>query len=116
MTSPPPKLLCIKARLTDRITINTKMIAICPVTKTLDNYSITIEYKPSCDERDGCTYIELKSLREYLDSFRDRAIYHEDLINELLKDIQDSCDPEELRIVLNSEYMGGIRYTVELTA
>ncbi|MGC8597048.1 MAG: hypothetical protein ACP5NY_03915 [Thermocladium sp.] len=106
---------CIKAKLTDRVTINTKMIAMCPVTNTIDNYSVTIEYKPNCEDPEGCQYIELKSLREYLDSFRDRLIYHEDLINELLKTIQETCDPDELRIVLNSEYMG-MRYTIELNA
>jgi len=95
-------LKTIKLSLVDRVSITAKMEAICPVTKTVDKYDITIEYVPNSNG----IYIELKSLRKFLDSYKRREIYHEDLANEIAKYIYEIAKPKKLSIKLESNYVG----------
>ncbi|MCG2863212.1 MAG: hypothetical protein L7H10_02040 [Vulcanisaeta sp.] len=99
------------ARPVDRVELEAEFTAICPVDNTVDNYLIRIMYKPRCDN-DRCMYLELGSFREFLDSFKNRAVYHEDLINEVMDEIVRSINPAELSITLVSNYRG-IRYVIE---
>jgi len=91
----------INAKPVDKVIIVAKLKAICPITKTIDNYQLTIEYIP-----DDGKYIELKSLREYLDSFDGKEIFHEDLANELATTIYRTIKPKSLTLKLESEYLG----------
>lgn len=53
--------------------------SICPMTGAPDFGELTVRYVP-----DGKLY-ELKSLRDYLSGFRDRAILQEEVVNEVLE-------------------------------
>ena len=55
--------------------------SICPLTDAPDFGELTIRYVP-----DGKLY-ELKSLRDFLTSFRERKIFQEEVVNEVLEQL-----------------------------
>ncbi len=54
------------------------------------------------------TVIELKSLKHYLQQFRDKIISYERLINVIYDDIVSTYSPDRLRIVMVFNPRGGI--------
>jgi 7-cyano-7-deazaguanine reductase len=76
--------------------------AVCPKTGQPDFGTIVISYVP------GATCIELKSLKLYLFSFRDRGIFYEHSINTMLDDLVEACRPRRMRVVGNFTPRGGI--------
>lgn len=80
---------------------------ICPKTGLPDFAEIIIEYRP----KNQC--IELKSLKEYIMFFREVGIFHEHLVNLMLKDIAQACDPMEMTITGIFNARGGIQTTVQ---
>ena len=56
----------------------------------------------------GKKVIELKSLKFYLNHFRDKIISYERLINVIYKDLMNVYKPVRLRIVLETNPRGGI--------
>jgi 7-cyano-7-deazaguanine reductase len=55
-----------------------ELTSICPLTGAPDFGELTIRYVP------GEKLFELKSLRDYLTGFRDRRIFQEEVVNEVL--------------------------------
>jgi 7-cyano-7-deazaguanine reductase len=80
--------------------------ALCPITGQPDFATIRITYVP--DER--C--LELKSLKLYLHSFRNRGVFHEAVTNEMLDHLVGSCAPRRMRIVGDFRVRGGINTVV----
>lgn len=80
--------------------------ALCPLTGQPDFATIRITYVP--DER--C--LELKSLKLYLQSFRDRGVFHEAVTNEMLDHLVTSCRPRRMRIVGDFRVRGGVSTVV----
>src|SRR3954471_4423240 len=76
--------------------------AVCPKTGQPDFGTILITYVP------GATCVELKSLKLYLFSYRDRGIYYEHSINTMLDDLVEACRPRRMRVVGNFTPRGGI--------
>ncbi len=78
---------------------------ICPKTGLPDFATLVITYVPDrlC--------LELKSLKEYILFFRDVGIFHEHVVNKMLKDFSRACRPKSMEIkgVFNSR--GGIQTT-----
>lgn len=92
------------------LTINIpEFTCICPKTGLPDFATLQIEYRPVKD----C--LELKSLKEYLMFFRDIGIFHEHVVNKLLKDCVEACKPEwmVIRGIFNAR--GGIQTTAVAT-
>ena len=79
---------------------------ICPVTGFPDFATITIKYQP----RDYC--VELKSLKLYINQFRDRGIFHEDVSNVILDDLLELLDPWTMEIVGDFSMRGNIKTIV----
>ena len=79
---------------------------VCPKTGLPDFASLELSYVP--DKR--C--LELKSVKEYLLAFRNRGIFHENVVNKVLDDIVAAIAPRRARLtgVFNSR--GGIQTTV----
>ena len=76
-----------------RITIRCpEFTSMCPRTGQPDFGEIIIEYCP--DRR--C--IELKSLKFYMQSYRDRGIFYEALTNEILDDLSSACRPRWMKV------------------
>jgi len=79
---------------------------LCPKTGQPDFATLKLEYVP--DER--C--VELKALKLYIWSFRDRGTFHEAVTNEILEDLVGATSPRFLRLTAEFNVRGGIYTTV----
>ena len=81
--------------------------SVCPKTGLPDFAVLTLTYMP----RGRC--LELKSLKEYLFSYRNLGIFQENIVNQVLEDVVKACDP--VWAVVKGEFRprGGIGTTVE---
>jgi 7-cyano-7-deazaguanine reductase len=92
------------------ITINfeiTEFTAICPFSDFPDFATIRLQYVPN----QRC--IELKSLKLYINSFRDIKIFHEHVINVILEDFVAACDPLRVNIEGDFHVRGNIKTVVK---
>lgn len=64
----------------------------CPFSGYPDFAKIQLTYVPN--ER----VVELKALKLYINSFRDRYISHEESVNQILDDLVEACDPLSMTI------------------
>ena len=74
----------------------------CPITKAPDFYTLKIKYKP------GDRFIESKSLKLYLRTFREEGAFIETLVRQIEDDIIDACKPEFILVELEMAPRGGI--------
>ena len=76
--------------------------SVCPKTGQPDFGEIIIEYCPDklC--------IELKSLKFYMQSYRNKGIFYEALTNEILDELVDNCKPRWMKITSKFTARGGI--------
>ena len=79
---------------------------LCPKTGQPDFGTINISYIP--DKK--C--IELKSLKLYIYSYRDKGSFHEAVTNKILEDFVKSCDPQYVSITGDYNVRGGIKTIV----
>jgi 7-cyano-7-deazaguanine reductase len=79
---------------------------LCPKTGQPDFATLKLEYVP--DER--C--VELKSLKLYIWSFRDRGAFHEAVTNEILHELAAATAPRFLRLTAEFNVRGGIYTTI----
>lgn len=79
---------------------------VCPKTGQPDFATLLIEYVP--DNR--C--VELKSLKLYIWSFRDKGVFHEAVTNQILDDLVAVLTPRFMRITAEFNVRGGIYTTV----
>ena len=81
--------------------------SLCPKTGQPDFATIVVEYIPDrfC--------IELKSLKLYLNSFRDDGIYFESVTNRILDDLVKVCKPRYMLVTAEFNVRGGISSVVE---
>jgi 7-cyano-7-deazaguanine reductase len=79
---------------------------VCPKTGLPDFASLELTFSP--DKK--C--LELKSFKEYLLCYRNRGIFHENVVNKVLDDVVKAVKPRRARLtgVFNSR--GGIQTTV----
>jgi 7-cyano-7-deazaguanine reductase len=80
--------------------------SLCPNTGQPDFGTITFTYTPAR----RC--VELKSLKLYLQRFRDQGIFYEQVINRLLDDFVAACQPQRCRVAGAFTPRGGITTTV----
>ena len=76
--------------------------SVCPKTGQPDFGEIVIEY---CPEK-RC--IELKSLKFYMQSYRNQGIFYESLTNEILDDLTGACGPRWMKVTARFTPRGGI--------
>jgi 7-cyano-7-deazaguanine reductase len=79
---------------------------LCPRTGQPDFATLELEYIPDrlC--------VELKSLKLYIWSFRDRGAYHEAVTNEILGALVSAVEPRYMRLAARFNVRGGITTTV----
>jgi len=79
---------------------------LCPRTGQPDFATLDLEYVPDrlC--------VELKSLKLYIWSFRDRGAYHEAVTNEIADHLQATLQTRFLRLAARFNVRGGIYTTV----
>ena len=79
---------------------------LCPRTGQPDFATLELEYVPEA------TCIELKSLKVYIWSFRDRGAFHEAVTNEILDHLVDAVAPRFMRLTARFNVRGGIYTSV----
>jgi 7-cyano-7-deazaguanine reductase len=80
---------------------------LCPMTAQPDFAEILITYVPDA------FLVELKSLKIYLNSYRDRGIFHEEAVNAILDDFVKTIRPRRVSVVGTFNVRGGIHTTVK---
>jgi len=80
--------------------------AICPFSDFPDFAVIKLKYVPN----ERC--IELKSLKLYINSFRNVKVFHEHVINMILDDFVKACDPLRAEIEGDFHVRGNIKTVV----
>ena len=80
--------------------------SVCPKTGQPDFGEILITYTP----RAAC--IELKSLKYYLQAYRNQGIFYEAVTNRILDDLVSACQPKRMRVTGTFTPRGGISTTV----
>ena len=83
--------------------------SVCPKTGQPDFGTIHITYVP--DER--C--VELKSLKLYLQSYRQRGIFYEAATNVILDHLVSACAPRRMTVVGDYSARGGIATKVTVS-
>jgi len=79
---------------------------LCPLTGQPDFAHIVIDYVP--DKRN----VELKSLKQYMWSFRDEGAFHEAVSNRILDELVAALSPRFMRLTARWYVRGGIFTTV----
>jgi 7-cyano-7-deazaguanine reductase len=80
--------------------------SLCPKTGQPDFGTITITYTP------GKLCVELKSLKLYLQRFRNEGIFYEQVVNRLLDDFAAACRPLRCKVAGVFTPRGGITTSV----
>jgi len=80
--------------------------SLCPKTRQPDFGEIEIEYVPDrlC--------VELKSLKLYLQGFRDQGVYYEDAVNRILDDLVSAVGPRRMSITGRFSPRGGMHSVI----
>ncbi len=79
---------------------------LCPRSGFPDFANIYIRYVPD----QWC--VELKSLKLYINKFRNDKIFHEDVTNRILEDLVDLLDPWEIEVVGDFNVRGNIKTVI----
>lgn len=81
--------------------------SLCPKTGQPDFATIEIEYIPDklC--------IELKSLKLYLNSYRNDGVFFESVTNRILDDLVKICSPRYMLVTAEFNVRGGISSVIE---
>ncbi len=85
--------------------------SLCPKTGHPDFGVITIRFEPR-PASGGGTCVELKSLKLYLQSFRNEGAFYEKVTNLIRDDIAALMNPTWLRVRTDWKGRGGIRSTI----
>lgn len=87
----------------------TEFTATCPITGQPDFGTIRISYVP--DRK--C--VELKSLKLYLQAYRNQGIFYEDVTNRILDDLVRALRPRSMTVEGDFHVRGGISSVVRAT-
>lgn len=80
--------------------------ALCPRSGFPDFGVIHIKYQP----KEKC--IELKSLKLYINAFRNKRIFHEGAVNLILSDLVKACQPWSMEVVGDFNVRGNIKTVI----
>ena len=83
-----------------------ELTSMCPVTGQPDFATITVTYVPDklC--------VEMKSLKLYFYSFRNKGIFYEAVVNQILDDLVAATKPRSMTVVGDFAVRGGTAGTV----
>ncbi len=80
----------------------------CPFSGYPDFATIYVSYVPH--ER----VVELKAIKLYINSYRDRYISHEEVVNQILDDLVAACNPLEMTVKGDFTPRGNVHTVVEV--
>jgi 7-cyano-7-deazaguanine reductase len=81
----------------------------CPFSGYPDFAVLRLLYQP------GPRVLELKALKLYVNSFRDRAISHEEVANRILDDLVAACDPRWMELQADFNPRGNVHTVVRVS-
>ena len=86
--------------------VNEEFTSVCPKTGLPDFGIITVNYIPNklC--------LELKSLKYYFLDFRNKGIFYEAVVNQILDDLVAACQPRYMEVVGEFSTRGGMNSVV----
>jgi len=87
----------------------TEFTCFCPLTNQPDFANIRIAYKAKA------LCVESKSLKLYLETFRNTGVFHEHLAYDIANDFMEALDPEFVRVEVNFNVRGGIAISATCT-
>ncbi len=82
---------------------------LCPRSGYPDFATIKVTYVPNKK------VVELKALKLYLNSFRDRSISHEDVTNVIFDTLKKSLKPRSLEVVGDFNVRGNVKTVIRVT-
>lgn len=82
--------------------------SLCPRSGYPDSGSIIIDYYPDK------LIVELKSIKLYVNSFRNKPISHEGVTNEIFNKLWEEVKPKSLRVIGDFMRRGGVKTVVTL--
>ena len=80
--------------------------SVCPKTGQPDHGELTFEYVPDK------LMVELKSLKMYLQQFRNEGIFYENVTNSIFDDFVNVVQPKKAKLVARFTPRGGISSTI----
>ncbi|NBT59447.1 NADPH-dependent 7-cyano-7-deazaguanine reductase QueF [bacterium] len=80
--------------------------ALCPRSGFPDFGIIRIKYEPKA----SC--VELKSLKLYINSYRNQRIFHEGAVNKILTDLVEACSPWSMSVEGDFNVRGNIKTVI----
>jgi 7-cyano-7-deazaguanine reductase len=86
---------------------NPEYTSMCPKTGLPDFGTITIQYRP--DKQ--C--LELKSLKMYIQEYRNLGIFYENAVNRILRDVVAACQPITAKVIGDFTARGGMHSRIE---
>lgn len=88
--------------------------SLCPKTGQPDIGTVTVRFSPRAAKAGGLC-VELKSLKLYLQSFRNEGIFYEAVTNRIRDDLAAAMNPAWMVVKTDWKVRGGIRSTVRAT-
>ena len=82
---------------------------LCPFSGYPDFAIIRLIYQPELK------VLELKSLKLYVNSYRNRTISHEEVVNRILDDIVEACNPKWVELEADFNPRGNVHMVVRVT-
>jgi len=86
---------------------NPEYTSVCPKTGLPDFGTITLKYRP--DKQ--C--LELKSLKMYIQEYRNLGIFYENAVNRILNDVVAACQPEWAIVIGDFTARGGMHSRIQ---
>lgn len=83
--------------------------SVCPRTGHPDFGTVTVRFEPAA------TCVELKSLKLYLQSFRNEGIYYEAVTNAIRDDLARAMEPTWMQVITQWNGRGGISSRITAT-
>ena len=79
---------------------------VCPITGQPDFATVRVSYVP------GPSIVELKSLKLWLNAFRDRHAFHEAVVNDIVDELAGVLDPRWIKLVGDFNVRGNIKTVI----
>ena len=74
--------------------------SICPLSKTVDSFEVTLEYIPRG------TALAIEEFKQIVDSYRGREVLHEELAVDLMERVRAAINSPYVKVVVRSYHSG----------
>jgi len=79
---------------------------LCPIAGYPDFATIRVKYIPDK------LILDLKSVKLYINKFRDQEIFHEEAVNKILDDLVEVCQPRWMEVIGDFNPRGNVKTVV----